>query len=31
MGWSNSGFTQATDWFIDDVKFFDQDPGWLVP
>lgn len=28
MGWSNSGFAQETVFFIDDVKFYDQNPGW---
>lgn len=31
MGWSNSGFEAITDWYIDDVKFYDVDPGWPVP
>jgi hypothetical protein len=28
MGWANSGFTEDTDFFIDDVKFYDRNPGW---
>jgi len=28
LGWSNSGFTEATCFYIDDVRFYDVDPGW---
>jgi hypothetical protein len=28
MGWHNSGFAETTDFFIDDIKFYDQRPGW---
>lgn len=28
MGWSNSGYTDATEIRIDDVKVYDTDPGW---
>jgi hypothetical protein len=28
LGYSNSGFTDPTVFFIDDVKFYDVDPGW---
>jgi hypothetical protein len=28
MGWANSGYSQQTDFFIDDVKFFTSNPGW---
>lgn len=28
MGWANSGFTETTDFFIDDVKFYSSNPGW---
>jgi hypothetical protein len=28
MGWANSGYTEETNFFIDDVKFFDTNPGW---
>jgi hypothetical protein len=29
FGWSNSGFTDETDFFIHGAKFYDTDPGWL--
>lgn len=29
FGWSNSGFTEETVFFIDDVKFYDSNPGWI--
>ena len=28
MGYSNSGFAAETVFYIDDVKFYDTDPGW---
>lgn len=28
LGWANTGFTQETSFFVDDVKFFDKNPGW---
>lgn len=28
MGWANSGYTNATEFRIDDVKVFLTDPGW---
>jgi hypothetical protein len=28
LGWSNSGYAEETTFFIDDVKFYDRDPGW---
>lgn len=28
MGWSNSGFDEMTVFYIDDVKFYTEDPGW---
>jgi hypothetical protein len=28
MGWSNSGYTEQTVFGIDDVKFYDNNPGW---
>ncbi|MFW6090069.1 MAG: hypothetical protein ACODAB_09970 [Gemmatimonadota bacterium] len=28
LGWANSGFAEETHIFIDDVRFFDVDPGW---
>lgn len=28
MGWSNSGFSELTDFYIDDFKVYDKDPGW---
>ncbi len=28
MGWSNSGFTDTTYVYIDDVSIMDRDPGW---
>jgi hypothetical protein len=28
MGWSNSGFTEETLFFIHGAKFYDTDPGW---
>lgn len=28
-GTANSGYTDATDFYIDDVKFFVTDPGWV--
>jgi len=28
MGWSNSGFAENTRFYIDDIKFYDTDPGW---
>jgi hypothetical protein len=28
MGWSNSGFTQMTNIYLDDFKIIDQNPGW---
>ena len=29
MGYSNSGNTAATSGFIDDVRFYETDPGWV--
>jgi hypothetical protein len=29
MGWANSGFTEQTTFFIDDVKFYQGNPGWF--
>jgi hypothetical protein len=28
LGWSNSGFTAETIFYIDDVKFYSINPGW---
>jgi hypothetical protein len=28
LGWSNSGFDETTDMFIDDFKFYTTNPGW---
>jgi hypothetical protein len=28
LGWANSGFTAKTYLWIDDVAFYDRDPGW---
>lgn len=28
MGWANSGFTAETDINVDDVKIYDESPGW---
>jgi hypothetical protein len=28
MGWSNSGWDQATEFFVDDFKVYDSNPGW---
>lgn len=28
LGWANSGFTDQTDFFVDDVKFYQTNPGW---
>jgi hypothetical protein len=28
MGWANSGFTETTDFFIDDITFYRKSPGW---
>ncbi len=28
MGWSNSGFTERTEFFVDDFAIYDHDPGW---
>ena len=28
MGWSNSGYTQTTSFFIDDFRIYQQNPGW---
>jgi hypothetical protein len=28
MGWSNSGYTQTTSFFVDDFRIFQQNPGW---
>ena len=28
LGWANSGFTERTLMYIDDVKFYDTNPGW---
>ena len=28
LGWANSGFTDRTLLFIDDVKFYDSNPNW---
>lgn len=28
LGWSNSGFAAQTIFYIDDVKFYDGNPGW---
>lgn len=27
-GWANSGFDEQTIFYIDDVKFYSEDPGW---
>lgn len=29
LGWSNSGFSAETVFFIDDVRFYDADPRWI--
>lgn len=28
LGWANSGFTERTVFYIDDVKFYSGSPGW---
>ncbi len=28
LGWSNSGFTQTTNMYVDDFKIIGQNPGW---
>ena len=28
LGWANSGFDEDTYIFIDDVRFYEDDPGW---
>ena len=28
MGWSNSGYSEATNIYIDDFKLYDTNPGW---
>jgi hypothetical protein len=28
MGWSNSGYSEQTDFFIDDFRLYTTDPGW---
>lgn len=28
LGWANTGFTEETHIFVDDVKFYDRDPAW---
>ena len=28
LGWANSGFASTTYLFVDDVSFFDSNPGW---
>jgi hypothetical protein len=28
MGWANTGFDEKTYVFIDDIKWYDEDPGW---
>lgn len=28
LGWSNSGYSQTTDFYIDDFKIFTTNPGW---
>ena len=30
MGWSDSGFDETTYIFIDDIKFYNSDPGWFA-
>lgn len=30
MGWSNSGFTRDTDFYIDDFKIWTTDPNWTL-
>jgi hypothetical protein len=29
FGWSNSGFTELTEFFVDAVKFYATNPGWV--
>lgn len=29
MGWANSGYTDLTEFFIDDVKIYGSNPGWV--
>lgn len=29
LGYANTGFTDLTEFFIGDVKFYDQNPGWV--
>lgn len=31
MGWANSGFTNTTEFYIDDFKVYTQNPGWNLP
>ena len=31
FGWSNSGFSAATDFYVDEVKVITAEPGWIVP
>ena len=28
MGWSDSGFAQTTNIYLDDFRIIDQNPGW---
>ena len=28
MGWANSSYGETTDFYIDDFKIYDRDPGW---
>lgn len=28
LGWANSGFSEVTSFYIDDVKIWTEDPGW---
>jgi hypothetical protein len=28
LGYVNSNVTEVQEWFIDDIKFYDADPGW---
>ncbi len=29
MGWANSGFSNETNFYIDNFKIYDQNPGWI--
>ncbi len=31
MGWANTGFTNDTAFYIDDLKVYTSDPGWFAP